>query len=180
MCSLLATTEGGMLLEVGVIGVEGFVGVPAVLREGVTAHQVMAQLRTVAFRISADSLLAAMARGGRLQDLMLRFAYALLVQVSQTALCNRFHTIEQRLCRWLLICFDAAGADTVPLTQEFLSYMLGVPRTGVTLAAGNLQRAELISYRRGKITALDRARLERAACECYRVLHVEVTRALTA
>ena len=180
MCSLLAATEGGALLEVGVVGTDGLVGLPAVLRGGVTRHEVMAQLDTNAFRISAESLRAAVACGGVLQEVLLRYAYTLFVQVSQTALCNRFHTIRQRLCRWLLISLDATGSDTVHLTQEFLSYMLGVPRTGVTLAAGDLQKAGLISYRRGRIKALDRARLERAACECYRVTHAEVRRAITA
>lgn len=180
MCSLLATTEKGALLEVGMVGNEGLIGLPAVLRINVMPFQVIVQIEADAFRLRADVLRAEFDRNGRLQDLLLKYAHALLTQVSQSAVCNRFHTIEERLCRWLLISQDRVQTDTVHLTQEFLSYMLGVPRTGVTLAAGNLQKRRLIGYGRGRITILDRARLERAACECYRVVRAETERVLAA
>ena len=180
MCSLLATTVGGAPLEVGIVGADGLVGLSAVLRAGVTHCQVIAQLPTDALRVSAEALRAEFDRGGRLQDLLLRYTHTQLAQLAQTALCNRFHKTEERLCRWLLISLDAVKGDTVRLTQEFLSYMLGVQRTGVTLAASNLQERKLICYSRGKIKVLDRVRLERAACECYDVVHAETGRVMTA
>ena len=180
MCSLLAATEGGALLEVGIVGYDGFVGLPAILHTNIMPYHVIVQLATNAYRISAVALRAEFDRCGQLQVLLLRYTNTLLAQISQTAVCNRFHSTEKRLGRWLLISLDVVGSDTIPLTQEFLSYMLGVPRTGVTLAAGNLQRRGLISYSRGRIKVLNQEKLEQAACECHRVVRAETTRILAA
>jgi CRP-like cAMP-binding protein len=109
-------------------------------------------------------------RSGRLQDILLRYTHTLLVQVSQSASCNRFHSVEERLCRWLLVGRDCVHTDTISLTQEFLAGMLGVPRTSITTIAGTLQEEGLIRYGRGKITVLNRAGIEAKACECYRVV----------
>ncbi|HEX8853498.1 MAG TPA: helix-turn-helix domain-containing protein, partial [Pyrinomonadaceae bacterium] len=109
-------------------------------------------------------------RGGLLQDLLLRYTHTLLVQIAQSAACNGFHTVEERLCRWLLVSRDRVPNDTIHLTQEFLSHMLGVPRTSVTMTASAIQRKGLIAYSRGKVTILDRRGLEAAACECYKLV----------
>jgi CRP-like cAMP-binding protein len=130
----------------------------------------MVQLAGNALRIRGDALREAFDRGGRLQDLLLRYTHSLLTQIAQSAACNRFHTVEERLCRWLLMSRDRVQTDTIPLTQEFLSDMLGVPRTSVTTIAGTLQKDGLITYSRGKIIILDRPRLEAASCECYRLV----------
>lgn len=168
MVSLLSTTEDGRSIEVGVIGNEGMTGVPIILRSNVAPYQVMVQLEGNALRIKADALTGEFNRGGKLQDLLMRYSHSLLVQVAQSAACNRFHTFEERLCRWLLVCRDRVNTDTLHLTQEFLSYMLGAPRTSVTMVAGALQQEGLIKYSRGRITILNRGGLEAASCECYR------------
>lgn len=180
MLSLLATTETGRATEVALIGNEGMAGVPIVLRSGAAPYQIIVQLAGNALRIRAGVLRAEFDRGGRLQDLLLRYAHAVLTQVTQSAACNRFHTVEERLSRWLLVCRDRVHADTIPLTQEFLSYMLGAPRSSVTAVAGALQSKGLIRYSRGKITVLDRSGLEAASCECYRIVRDELKNFLAA
>jgi CRP-like cAMP-binding protein len=174
MLSLLSTTEGGRTIEVGMIGNEGMTGIPIILRSEVAPYQVMVQLAGNALRIRGDALRAEFNRGGRLQDLLLRYAHALLIQVAQSAACNRFHTVEERLCRWLLVSRDRVHTDVIHLTQEFLSHMLGVPRTSVTMIAGKLQGQGLIRYSRGKIVILDRPAMEAASCECYRLVREEI------
>jgi CRP-like cAMP-binding protein len=168
MLSLLSITEEGRTIEVGMIGNEGMTGVPVILRSGKAPYEVMVQLAGNALRIRGDALREAFNRGGTLQDLLLRYTHSLLIQVAQSAACNRFHTVEERLCRWLLVSRDRVQTDTIQLTQEFISHMLGVPRTSVTMIAGALQKEGLIKYSRGKITLLDRRGLEAASCECYR------------
>lgn len=168
MVSLLSVTEDGRTIEVGMIGSEGMAGVPVVLRSSEAPYQVMVQLAGNALRIRGGPLRDEFDRGGKLQDLLLRYTHTLLVQVAQSAACNRFHSVEERLCRWLLISRDRVQTDTLQLTQEFLSYMLGVPRTSVTMIAGTLQKEGLIRYSRGRITILSRRGLEAASCECYR------------
>jgi CRP-like cAMP-binding protein len=170
MVSLLSTTESGRTIEVGMIGNEGMTGIPIILRSRVAAYQVIVQLAGNALRIKGEALRAEFDRGGRLQDLLLRYAHALLMQVAQSAACNRFHTVEERLCRWLLVSHDRVQTDTIHLTQEFLSYMLGVPRTSVTQFAVALQKEGVIKYTRGRINILDRTRLEANSCECYRLV----------
>lgn len=174
MASLVSVTEDGRTVEVGMIGNEGMVGVPVVLRIGTTPYQVTVQLAGVAVRVKASVLKAEFDRGGKLQDLLLRYTHTVLTQIAQSAACNRFHTVEERLCRWLLVSRDRAHKDTLHLTQEFLAQMMGVPRTSVTTFAGVLQRAGLISYSRGKIQLLDLRGLEAYSCECYRVVSEEM------
>lgn len=174
MVSLLAITEDGGTIEIGMVGNEGVVGLPAILRAYRTPYQVMVQIRGRAMRIRADSLRAEFDRGGRLQDVLLRYTYTLLTQVSQSAVCNHFHTVEQRLSRWLLVARDRVHSNEFSLTHEVVSHMLGIPRTNVTMRAGALQQKGLIRYSRGKITIVDPGGLEAAACECYRMVKEEI------
>jgi CRP-like cAMP-binding protein len=180
MVSLLSVTEDGSTIEVGMIGSEGLAGISAMLRFDTIPYTVVVQLPTTALKISVGALSREFARCGQLQDMLLRYTHTLLTQVSQSASCNRFHTAEQRLCRWLLISSDRAKSDALPLTQEFLSQMIGVPRTSVTAVAVRLQKADLISYRRGKIKITDRRGLESLSCECYRVISDGISRYLAA
>lgn len=166
--SVLSITEDGRTVEVGMIGNEGMSGVSIILRSNVAPYRVMVQLAGNALRIRGDTLREEFNRGGKLQDLLLRYTHSLLIQVAQSAACNRFHTVEERLCRWLLVSRDRMQTDTIHLTQEFVSHMLGVPRTSLTMIAVTLQKEGLIRYSRGRITILDRSGLEAASCECYR------------
>lgn len=170
MISLLSTTESGRTVEVGMIGNEGMTGIPIILRSSVVPYQVMVQIAGNARRIKGDVLREELNRGGLLQDLLLRYTHTLLTQIAQSAACNRFHTVEERLCRWLLVTRDRVQTDTLYLTQEFLSHMLGVPRSSVTTSAAALQEQGLIRYRRGKIIILNRPSIEAASCECYRLV----------
>jgi CRP-like cAMP-binding protein len=165
--SLLSITEEGRTIEVGMIGNEGMVGIPIILRSDLAPYQVVVQLAGDALRVRGAALRAEFNRGGGLQDLLLRYTHSLLIQVTQAAACNRFHTVQERLCRRLLVSRDRVQSDTLQLTQESLSHMLGVPRTSVTMIAGDLQKEGLIRCGRGRITILDRALLEAASCECY-------------
>ncbi len=170
MGSLLALTQNGATVEIAMVGNEGMLGIPVVLGAHKTAYRIMVQIPGDAMRIKADVIWTEFKRGGPLQDLLLSYTHALITQISQSAVCNRFHTVEKRLCRWLLIAHDRVDGDTFHLTQEIISYMMGAPRTGVTMAAGTLQDAGLIRYKRGKITIIDRNGLEETACECYRIV----------
>ena len=173
MCSLLSTTEGGETVEVSMVGNEGLVGIPAILEVSTTPYRMMSQIAAEAMQIRAEDLRREFNHGGRLHSLLLRYTHALLCQISQSAVCNRFHTVEKRLCRWLLVTRDRVHSDNIPLTQEFLSHMLGSPRTHVTATAATLQRENLIRYKRGRITITDPPRLEATSCECYRVVKAE-------
>jgi CRP-like cAMP-binding protein len=166
--SLLALVDGRLALEVGLIGREGMVGVPVVL--GVPLSPVRAQVQGSgsALRIASARFRREFRRIRPLQRELYRYAYAVMVQASQTAACNRFHVLEQRLARWLLMTHDRAGSDQFHITHEFLAHLLGVRRVGVTRAAQSLQSGGLIRYSRGDITVTDRKGLEAAACECYR------------
>lgn len=137
-------------------------------------RRVMAQTPVSAIRIRSEHLRNEFGRGGRLRGLILRYTPVFILQISQSAACNRFHTVEQRLCRWLLTTRDRLRADEFNLTQEFLSHMLGVPRTSVTATAGKLRRMWLISYTRGNIRVTNPRELETAACECYRNFRGEI------
>jgi len=170
MGSLLALTQGGATVEIAMVGNEGMLGIPVVLGVQKTAYRIMVQIPGDAMRIKADVIRAEFKRGGELQGLLLSYTHALITQISQSAVCNRFHTVEKRLCRWLLIAHDRVEGDTFHLTQEIISFMMGTPRTAVTMAAGTLQDAGLIRYKRGKITIIDRHGLEDAACECYLIV----------
>jgi len=174
LLSLLSTTETGSTVEVAMVGNEGVIGLPVILKKGMIPYEVIVQVTTDAFRIKAEVLQEEFDKGERLQKLMLRYVSVLIAQISQSSICNRFHTLEEALSRWLLEAQDRVNSDTLNLTQEIISNALGVPRTGVTMAAGSLQRAGLIRYSRGRIVILDRARLEANSCECYRIIHDEV------
>jgi CRP-like cAMP-binding protein len=180
MASLISVTPEGRSVEVAVVGSEGMVGLPAVLGDGGSPYEAMAQLPSEAVRVRARVLRAEFERGGRLRELLHGHALTLLTQVSQSAACHRFHTLDQRLARWLLTTRDSADSDRFRLTQEFLSFMLGVPRTSVTSLAAAMQREGLISYSHGSITVLDPRRLEAASCECYRVVARQIERQLAA
>jgi len=180
MISLLSITEDGRTVEVGMVGNEGMIGLPTVLRCNVVPYQVMVQFAGNTLRISANALKAEMSRNTQLQEILLCYTHALLIQIAQSAACNRFHTVEGRLCRWLLVSRDRLTTDTLLLTQEFLSHMLGVPRTSVTAVARLLQEQGLIKYRRGKIVIINRAGLETHSCECYRLVRNEIEQFLVA
>jgi CRP-like cAMP-binding protein len=180
MVSLLSVTEDGRTIEVGMIGHEGLVGIPVILGISIAPYRTTVQIPASALRIRADRLRGEFNRGGTLQAMLLKYTHTLITQLSQSAVCNRFHTAEERLCRWLLISRDRVHSNTISLTQETISQMLGVPRTGVTLTAGLLQQNGLIRYRRGKITILDPRGLEDTACECYRVIREEFEHFLAA
>jgi CRP-like cAMP-binding protein len=175
MVSMLSITENGGTTEVAMVGKEGVVGVPIILRVGVTPYRSMVQATGDALTLEADVMRAEFSRSARFQDLLLRYTHALLTQVSQSAVCNRFHTTEARLARWLLVTRDRVDSDSFQLTQELISHMLGTPRTVVTVAANKLQDAGLIRYKRGQIAILDPRRLEAASCECYGVVIKEIS-----
>jgi CRP-like cAMP-binding protein len=170
MVSMLARLEAGDVLEVGVIGREGLVGLPVVLGVDIALTEATVQLPGNALIMRAAALKEQLQQGGALWPLLLRYVHAAHAQVAQTAACNGRHTVEQRLARWLLMAHDRAEGDDLALTQELLSHMLGVRRAGVTVAAGILQRAGLIDYAHGRITIRDRAGLEATSCECYRAV----------
>jgi len=180
MVSLLSTTEDGDIVEVAMVGSEGMTGVPLVLKVDTAPYQIMVQIKADAMKIKASALKAEFNRGGQLQSLLLRYTHSVLCHVAQSAVCNRFHTLEERLCRWLMISRSVMHSDTIFLTQEFISHMLGAPRTGVTMIAGNLQRKKLISYTRGKIQILDPRALESNSCGCYRAVREEIDHFLAA
>ena len=176
--SLLSLTQDGETIEVAMVGNEGFVGVPVLLRVGIMPYRAMVQIPAEALRIEAERLRDAFNRAGLFQDLALRYMHALITQLSQSAVCNHFHSVEQRLCRWLLVTRDRLHTDTFDLTQEFLSQMLGVPRTSISTIAGRLQKARLIRYSRGKIQLLDQQGMQAASCECYGVVTDALSRIL--
>ena len=164
----------------GLVGNDGIVGVALFLGGDTTPNRAVVQIAGEAFRMRAKVLQAEFARGGPLQRLLLLYTQVLITQISQTAVCNRLHSVEKRLCRWLLLSQDRVQSDELPMTQEFISNMLGGRRESVTIAAGRLQSEGLIAYARGRIKILDRKGLEAGACECYRIVKVELDRLLRA
>ena len=164
--SMIHTTDNGSV-EVGTIGLEGLVGVPVLLRADSEPTRALVQVEGAAYRISSPDFLKVVERSTSMERIFLRYALALFNQVAQSVACNRLHSLEERCARWLLITHDRVDGDEFKLTQEFLSYMLGVHRPAVTLAAGILQQAGFIAYSRGHITVLDRPGLEGASCGCY-------------
>ncbi|MFL6257837.1 MAG: Crp/Fnr family transcriptional regulator [Pyrinomonadaceae bacterium] len=176
--SLLYLMENGSSAEMGVAGNEGLVGVALFMGGDTVPNRAVVQSAGSALRMKTQVLQDEFARGREFQRLLLRYTQALMTQMSQTAVCNRLHTIEQQLCRWLLLSHDRLDSDELVMTQELIANMLGVRREGVTHAAGRLQEQGLISYVRGHITVLDRRALEAAVCECYRVVKDEYDRLL--
>jgi len=175
-----ALTESGESVEVGVIGREGFAGLPALLDQPQMSHSVMIQGVGDGLRIRSSIVRDLFMKGGAFQRMVHAFAYLQLVQISQSVLCNRMHEVDARLARWLLTSADRMESESLNLTQEFLAQMLGVQRSTVTVAAGNLQRAGMIGYSRGKINILDRAALTSMACECYSIVSSSYERVLQA
>jgi CRP-like cAMP-binding protein len=180
MVSLLSTVESGAAVEVGMVGNEGMVGLPAVLMSNVTPYRVVVQIQANALRVPAHALKSEFDRGGKLHDLLLRYTAVLLTQISQSAACNRYHSMKARLCRWLLVSHDRVHTDTLNFTQEFLAQMIGAPRPRVTIVAGSLQDMGLIRYRRGRIEIIDRRGLEAASCECYKIVTEQISHFLAA
>jgi CRP-like cAMP-binding protein len=167
LASVLTMMEDGASSEVGMVGPEGLVGVSALLGGKASAQHIVVQLPGTAYRIAASACKAVFDSNPRVRAVLLRFVEDLLNLSSQTAACNRLHQVEQRTARWLLMSSDRIESDVLRLTQEFLAAMLGVRRSGISEAAAELQRSGLIRYRRGEITIVDRAGLEKTACECY-------------
>jgi CRP-like cAMP-binding protein len=176
--SLLYVMEDGSSAEIALVGNEGIVGVSLFMGGESTSSWAVVQSAGHAYRLSGQLLKDAFFRAGPLQRLLLRYTQALLTQMAQTAVCNRHHTVDQQLCRWLLLSLDRLPSNELTMTQELIANMLGVRREGVTEAAGALQRAGLISYSRGKIMVTDRPGLEARVCECYGVVRRESARLL--
>lgn len=176
MISVIASTAEGQSAEIGIIGREGMVGMDVLLGSDSTLNENIVQHPNGAFRINTASIKQEFKRGGALHDLLLRFTRVMMIQIGQTALCNRLHTVDERLARWLLLCRDRSGTGELQLTQEFLSIMLGVNRATVTMSAIALQSAGFIKYSRGHITIKDSEGLEDFSCECYKIVKKEYDR----
>jgi CRP-like cAMP-binding protein len=176
--SIVATTSTGHSTEIGVVGSEGMVGLELLMGVDASPHKSMVQIAGHAYRIKAEAVQEEFRRCGSFHDLVLHFAQKLSVQVAQTTLCNRLHTVDERLPRWLLMCHDRIDGDVLLLTQEFIALMLGTSRVTVTQAAQIIQNIGYIKYVRGKITILDRHGLEDVSCDCYSVVKREYDRKL--
>ena len=177
--SLLYVMQDGASAEIAVVGNEGILGVSLFMGGETTPSRAIVQSAGHGYRLKANLLKEEFRRAGPVMDLLLRYTQALITQMAQTAVCNRHHSIEQQLCRWLLLSLDRLSTLELKMTQELIANMLGVRREGVTEAAGNLQRAGIIRYSRGRITVLSRERLEHAVCECYGVVKQEFDRLLS-
>jgi CRP-like cAMP-binding protein len=167
LASVLSVLMDGKIVEVGLSGFEGFVGLPLTANLHTSHTRTLMQVPGDAFRIKAADLTAALRNCSNLSSNLLRYGQLMTMQASQVGACNRMHSVDERLARWLLMSQDRLGGDIVPLTQEFLAHMLGTRRASVTVAAGVLQSSGLITYTRGVVTIKDRAGLETASCECY-------------
>lgn len=176
--SLLYSMSNGATAEMGLVGNDGVVGIALFMGGNTVPNRAVVQVAGDALKVPAPIIQAEFKLGGPCQIALLRYTQALMTQISQTAVCNRLHLVEQRLCRWLLLCHDRMPSDKIRLTQEYIANMLGVRREGVTNAAGHLQAAGLIRYVRGHITILNRQGLEKASCECYQVVKTEFDRLL--
>jgi CRP-like cAMP-binding protein len=176
--SLLYVLENGSSAEIAVTGCEGLVGISLFMGGETTPSRAVVQSAGEGYRLKASVLKEQFQRGGALQFLLLRFTQALITQMTQTAVCNRHHSVDQQLCRWLLLSLDRLPDNRLSMTQELIANMLGVRREGVTEAAGKLQADRLIEYSRGRITVLDRSGLEARVCECYEVVKREYDRLL--
>lgn len=176
--SLLYVLENGASAEIAVVGNEGILGISLFMGGETTPSRAVVQSAGHAYRLKSQLIKTEFNRAGPVLQLLLRYTQALITQMTQTAVCNRHHSVEQQLCRWLLLSLDRLSSPDLTMTQELIANMLGVRREGVTEAAGNLQRAGLIRYSRGHIRVLDRPGIERAVCECYNVVKKEFDRLL--
>ncbi len=177
--SLLYVLEDGASAEIAVVGNEGILGISIFMGGQTTPNRAIVQSAGYGYRLNSQLLKQEFNRSGPVRPLLLRYTQALITQMAQTAVCNRHHTVEQQLCRWLLLSLDRLSSDSLIMTQELIANMLGVRREGVTEAAGKLQRAGLIHHSRGRIEILDRPGLEKAVCECYAVVKLEFDRLLS-
>ncbi|MDX6695340.1 MAG: hypothetical protein QOF02_2943 [Blastocatellia bacterium] len=176
--SVITTFEDGGNVEIGMVGNEGMFGLNVVLGSVDTPHEALVQLPGDGFRLPAEIVRKEFKKGGQLHDLLLRYTQAFIIQIAQTAACNRSHPLGGRLARWLLMSHDRALTDELELTHEFIGIMLGSRRACVSEAAGKLQDEGAIRYKRGRITIVDRAKLETMTCECYQVMKREFNRLL--
>jgi CRP-like cAMP-binding protein len=176
--SLLYVMEDGSSAEIAIVGNEGILGISLFMGGETTPSRAVVQSAGYGYRLRAQLLKDEFGRFGPFLHLLLRYTQALITQMAQTAVCNRHHSVDQQLCRWLLLSLDRLASSELSMTQELIANMLGVRREGVTEAAGKLQDAGLIHYRRGRITVLDRPRLEARSCECYQVVKTEFDRLL--
>jgi CRP-like cAMP-binding protein len=176
--SLLYVMENGASAEIAVVGHEGIVGISLFMGGGSTPSRAVVQSAGIGFRLRANRLMKEFNRSGPVLHLLLRYTQALITQMAQTAVCNRHHSLDQQLCRWLLLSLDRLDSQELIMTQALIANMLGVRREGVTEAAGHLQEAGLIRYRRGRVRVLDRPGLEQRTCECYAVVKREYDRLL--
>ena len=176
--SLLYIMENGTTAEIGIVGNDGMLGISLFLGGDTTTSRAIIQSAGAAVRMNIRDLKAEFETCGKFQKLLLRYTQALITQISQTAVCNRLHTIEQQLCRWLLLSHDRLNSDKLVMTHDLISNMLGVRREGITLAAQKLAIKKLIKNSRGTITVIDRQGLEDAACECYQIVNEEYNRLL--
>ncbi|MDZ8135287.1 MAG: Crp/Fnr family transcriptional regulator [Nostoc sp. DedQUE04] len=176
--SIVTCMRDGSTVEVGIVSNEGMVGIPIILGSNTTTTKAFVQVAGAGMQIDADILRTEFNRGGAIQKLLLRYVRAIYTELTQSCACNRLHSLEERLARWLLTVSDRLASEEFPLTQEFIAQMLGVRRSGVTVAASTLSRAGMISYQRGHIKILNREDLEATSCECYRVIQKEFTRLL--
>lgn len=178
MVSLLCVTEQGRSVEAGFAGFEGMIGVPVLLGKNEMPYDALVQAPTNGFMVDSQIVLELFNRGGVFHDAVLRFAYVILKQMSQTCVCNHFHTIEARLCRWLTIMCERSGERHLKVTQEFLAHMLGVQRTSIGMIANSLQRTGAIRYARGRVEIIDLDRLRASACDCYSIVKDEYAKFL--
>jgi CRP-like cAMP-binding protein len=176
--SLLYVLKDGGSAEVGIVGHDGMLGMPIIMGGGTSPNRAIVQAGGTALRMKAQDLRRECERVGPLLQLLMRYNQALMIQIGQTAVCNRHHSVDQQFCRWLLMSIDRLPDSDLTMTQELISNMLGVRREGVTDAAGKLQRTGAIRYQRGRITVLDRPKLQQLCCECYEVVRREYTRLL--
>jgi CRP-like cAMP-binding protein len=176
--SLLYVLKDGASAEIAVVGNDGAIGVALIMGGATMMNRAIVQSAGSAYRLTRKRIEQEFARHGEMLHLLLRYTQALITQMAQTAVCNRHHSVDQQLCRWLLLSLDRLSSNKLVMTQELIANMLGVRREGVTEAAGKLQKSGVIEYSRGKITVLDRPRLETMSCECYEVVRTETDRLL--
>ncbi len=176
--SLLYIMENGSSAEIGVVGNDGLVGIAIFMGGDTTPNRAVVQSAGKTFKMKSTMMKDEFTRGGRFHNLCLRYTQALITQISQTAVCNRLHSVDQQLCRWLLLTHDRLPTDRIIMTQDLIANMLGVRREGITHAARRLQTVGYISYVRGDMTILDRKGLESSVCECYKVVRAEYDRLL--
>jgi CRP-like cAMP-binding protein len=174
LISILSVFPDGKSVEVGLVGKEGFIGLPLVVGFRTAPTRAIAQIEGSSFRMDGEALIGLLRQCPKLERRLQQFSQIMSMQVTQIAACNRLHEVNERLARWLLMSADRIGSNSVPLTQEFLAQMLGTRRSSVTVAAGMLQKAALITHSRGDVEIIDRPRLEEAACECYAIMQERV------